>query len=34
MNQIMAQIGEWLAWGFFMGLGWTVGCWAINKVLR
>lgn len=24
----------WLLWGFFMGIGWTVGAWLISKVLR
>lgn len=23
----------WLAWGFFMGVGWSVGSWTVNKLL-
>lgn len=28
------QILEWIAWGFFMGFGWTLAAWALGKVLR
>jgi len=27
------QIIEWLAWGFFMGLGWSVATWLVNMLL-
>lgn len=23
----------WLAWGFFMGIGWSVGSWLVGKIL-
>lgn len=25
---------SWLAWGFFMGVGWTVGSWLVSRILR
>jgi hypothetical protein len=24
----------WLAWGFFMGIGWSVGAWLVSKALK
>lgn len=24
---------NWFAWGFFMGLGWTLASWLVNRVL-
>jgi hypothetical protein len=23
----------WFVWGFFMGLGWTIAAWLINRAL-
>lgn len=23
----------WFAWGYFMGLGWTLAAWLINRLL-
>lgn len=23
----------WFVWGFFMGLGWTLAAWLMNKLL-
>ena len=23
----------WTDWGFFMGIGWTIGSWLITKLL-
>ena len=23
----------WFLWGFFMGIGWAIGTWVINKLL-
>lgn len=24
---------NWFAWGFFMGLGWTLAAWLVNRGL-
>jgi hypothetical protein len=23
----------WFVWGFFMGLGWTIAAWLLNRML-
>jgi hypothetical protein len=23
----------WFVWGFFMGLGWTLAAWLVNRLL-
>lgn len=30
-NVTLIGILVWMLWGFFMGIGWTVGSWLINK---
>jgi hypothetical protein len=34
MAGIANDVVNWLAWGFFMGIGWAVGTWLIAKVLK
>lgn len=33
MTLSLIQMLVWLMWGFCMGIGWTLGCWLINKLL-
>lgn len=28
------QIVGWIAWGFFMSIGWAVGSWLMGKMLH
>lgn len=28
-----AGILTWFLWGLFMGAGWSVGAWAVGKIL-
>lgn len=34
MLPTLAQVLEWLFWGFFMGVGWALGTWLVSKVLK
>lgn len=29
-----AQALTWFAWGFFMGMGWSLGSWLISLATR
>lgn len=33
MTISLIQILVWFLWGFFMGMGWTIGAWLINRLL-